>query len=339
MQLKVFIKIEIRKNMQANHDDARQWDDSRQCYVDRYGYPISSRASIYKAPTGMDTLMNKIMVEPTLGGTRLRSSTNNTNVEVATGQNSTGYVNVGNTNAIVYNNTGGALIAPSGGLAMTWSDNGVALGSLSGTLVMNMNEIRLQGVSDANYIKYSTTNNNTEIGSFNGGRFVSNGATTTATWDTNGFQARKYMRSSGAFSALVSATRTVNQNERKLLFLGTMTNAGVSGSAWTSSSIDGGTVLTAPFTGTVRGFVRIYCPSPNSTMNYCFFRVYHPTNDTSFTDGDEGLSLGGVSVGDIRGCMFSLFTVNAGERIGVAVENLNTSKNYQILDYHFEYIA
>lgn len=71
-----------------------------------------------------------------------------------------------------------------------------------------------------------------------------------------------------------------------------------------------------------------------------FFRIYHPTNNASYADGEEGLSAGGVSSAlyDLRDTMWGTFVVAAGGRIGIAADNANTTKSFTVLDYHFEYI-
>lgn len=213
--------------------------------------------------------------------------------------------------------------------------------ALAGPLVMNNNEIRLQGSTDSNFLRYNTTNSNVEIIGYNGTRILTgtDGSIKASQFDSNGLQSRKYVRGSGAYSALQGSNRTVPAATRNLLFLGTMNNTGVSGSSWSTQSIDGGTVLVAPFTGTIRGFARLYLQGLNTTINFCFFRIYHPTNDASYTDGDEALSIGGLA-SDMRETMWATFTVAAGERIGVAVENTTVSaKIYCVLDYQFEYIG
>lgn len=267
--------------MQANHDDDTRWDESRQCYLDRDGYPVSSRGSIYNAPTGMDAPINKLFIEPTGSGTRIRSTTQNTNVEINTSQFNlkAGYQSV------------------------------------------------TQGAS-----------NTTDITSFLGGKFQTSGGTTiAATWNSEGFQGRKCMKNSGMYSSSPASTRQIAQNDRRLLPLGSGTNLGVSGSSWTTGTIDSAQVAIAPLTGVVRCFARVYAQTPNSTMNYFWFRKYTTADD--IVDDDEALATGGVSLGDIRASMFALINVGAGEKIGIAAENLNTTKNFQVLDWHFEYIA
>lgn len=269
--------------MQADYDDDTRWDESRQCYLDRNGYPVSTRGAIYNAPTGMDAPINKLFIEPTGSGTRIRSTTQNKNVEI---------------NASHFNLKAGY--------------QSVA-----------------QGAS-----------NTIDITSFLGGKFQTTGGTTiAATWNSDGFQGRKCMKNSGMFSASVGSTRQILQNERRVLPLGVGTNTGVTGSSWTMSTIDDAQTAVAPFSGTVRCFARVYAQAPNGTMNYCFFRVYSPTDSNTYADNDEAVATGGVSLGDIRTTMFAIILVAAGERIGIVVENLNAAKNFQVLDWHFEYIS
>lgn len=215
--------------------------------------------------------------------------------------------------------------------------------ALAGPLVMNNNEIRLQGSTDSNFLRYNTTNSNVEIIGFTGTRILTgtNGATNASQFDANGLQSRKYARSSGAYSTNPGTSRSVTQNTRSLLFLGPTFNNGVSGSSWSVQNIDGGSVVVAPFAGTIRASARIYMASPNTSMQFLFFRIYHPTNDASYADGEEGLSAGGVSSAsyDLRDTMWGTFVVAAGERIGIAADNTNTTKSFTVLDYHFEYIA
>lgn len=160
-------------------------------------------------------------------------------------------------------------------------------------------------------------------------------------FDANGLQSRKYARSSGAYSTNPGTSRSVTQNTRSLLFLGPTFNNGVSGSSWSVQNIDGGSVVVAPFAGTIRASARIYMPAPNTSMQFLFFRIYHPTNNASYADGEEGLSAGGVSSAsyDLRDTMWGTFVVAAGGRIGIAADNTNTTKSFTVLDYHFEYIA
>lgn len=268
--------------MQANHDDDTRWDDSRQCYLDRNGYPVSSRGSIYNAPTGMDGPINKLFVEPTTVGTRIRSTTTSSQVEI---------------NSQITNLRSG----------------------LHNSIV-------------------TTGTNSIDITTFNGGQFRTSGGTTVAaTWNSDGFQGRKCMKNSGMYSSSAASVLQIAQNDRRLLPLGSGTNLGVSGSSWTMGTIDSAQVAIAPLSGVVRCYARVYAQAPNSTMNYFWFRKY--TTADVIVDDDEALATGGVSLGDIRASMFALVNVAAGEKIGIAAENLNTTKNFQVLDWHFEYIA
>lgn len=79
----------------------------------------------------MDTPINKVLLEPSADGTRIRSNGSNANVEIVTGSGTDGRIRSGHSNRIVYNNTGGALITPSGVSAVTWSDSGVAISAIS----------------------------------------------------------------------------------------------------------------------------------------------------------------------------------------------------------------
>mgnify|MGYP000496955605 CR=1 FL=1 len=267
--------------MQANHDDDTRWDESRQCYLDRNGYPVSSRGSIYNAPTGMDGPINKLMLEPTSSGTRIRSATTVTQLEVNSRITN---LRSGVSNSIVTNGT-----------------------------------------------------NTIDITTSSGGQFrTSDGTTIAATWNSDGFQGRKCMKNCGMYSTSIASARQIAQNERKLLPLGFGTSLAVSGSSWTTGTIDSAQVAIAPLSGVVRCFARVYAQAPNTTMNYCWFRKY--VGDV-FYDDDEAVATGGVSIGDIRTTLFALVNVAAGEKIGIAVENLNTTKNFQVLDWHFEYIA
>lgn len=315
--------------MQSNHDDVTRWDETRQCFLDRNGYPANARGSIYNAATGMDGPINKILLEPTLTGTRIRSAGPATNVEVYSGTTSNG--------------TGGGLVSNSGKTALSWGEGGniTAMGT---PLAMYTNEIRLNGMGDTQFIRYNPSTTSTEIAALNGGRFLtsSGGSTIATTWDSNGFQARKYMRSSGAFSASQGSTLTVAAATRSLLPLGTMTNTGVSGSAWTSGTIGSGNVLVAPFTGTIRAHVRVCSFASNTAANYIFLRVYNPSVDATFSDGDEIITIGALSNGtqDYRGAGFAIVAVSAGERIGIAAHNGGGGgKDFQVLDYHLEYIG
>lgn len=315
--------------MQSNHDDVTRWDETRQCFLDRNGYPANARGSIYNAATGMDGPINKILLEPTLTGTRIRSAGPATNVEVYSGT--------------ATNGAGGGLVSNTGTTALTWGLAGSALAANT-TLIMNGYEVRLNGLGDTQFIRYNSSTINVEIGSFTGGRILtgSGGSTIAATWDSNGIQARKYMRSSGAFSASQGSTLTVAAATRSLLPLGTMTNTGVSGSAWYTATIGSGNVLVAPFTGTIRAHVRVCSFASNTAANYIFLRVYNSSVDATFSDGDEIITIGALSNGsqDYRGAGFAIVAVSAGERIGIAAHNGGGGdKNFQVLDYHIEYIG
>lgn len=218
--------------------------------------------------------------------------------------------------------------------------------TMTGTapIVMNSNYIRLQGLTDSQSIRYNTSNSNVEINGFTGTRILTgtSGATIATTLDSNGFQARKYTRSSGAFSTSQGSTMTVAAATRSLLPLGTMTNTGVSGSAWYTATIGSGNVLVAPFAGTIRAHVRVCSFAPNTAANYIFLRVYNSSLDATFSDGDEIITIGALSNGsqDYRGAGFATVTINAGERIGIAAHNGGgSSKDFQVLDYHIEYIG
>lgn len=315
--------------MQSNHDDVTRWDETRQCFLDRNGYPASARGLIYNAATGMDGPINKILLEPTLTGTRIRSAGPATNVEVYSGTTANG--------------TGGGLVSNSGKTALSWGEGGniTAMGT---PLAMYTNEIRLNGMGDTQFIRYNPSTTSTEIAALNGGRFLtsSGGSTIATTWDSNGFQARKYMRGSGAFSTSQGSTLTVAAAARSLLPLGTMTNTGVSGSPWTTGTIGSGIVLVAPFTGTIRAHVRVCSFASNTAENYIFLRVYNPSVDATFSDGDEIITIGALSNGtqDYRGAGFAIVAVSAGERIGIVAHNGGGGdKNFQVLDYHIEYIG
>lgn len=213
--------------------------------------------------------------------------------------------------------------------------------ALAGPLVMNNNEIRLQGSTDSNFLRYNTTNSNVEIIGYNGTRILTgtNGSTNASQFDSNGLQSRKYARNSSAFSPLMGNFIPVPQYTRTLLHLGALTNTGVSGSAWTSSAIGSGTVLTAPFTGTLRVSGRVASFGPNTNPSYLFVRIYHPSADATFTDYDELATVTGGAY-DLRFSFMGIFTINASERVGLVGLNDNAStKNIQIIDYHFEYIA
>lgn len=315
--------------MQTNYDDVTRWDDNRQCFLDRNGYPVSNRATIYKSATGMDGPINKLVLEPTSTGTRIRSSGQSTNVQIVSGTAADG--------------SGGGLISNTGTTAVTWGDGGY-ITSMGTPLAMYGNEIRLNGMSDTQFVRYNATTASTEIAALSGGRLLtaSGGSTLAANWDSNGIQARKYVRGSGAFSASAGALLSIAPSTRKPLPLGTMTSTGVSGSPWTINTIDTGNVLIAPFTGTVRVIARIWIYAPNTAANYCHIRVYNPSNDGVFVDQDEGVTLGSLSSGaqDIRTAIFSIVTVSAGERIALtATHEAAAAKNFVVLDYHVEYIA
>lgn len=254
--------------MQSNHDDVTRWDETRQCFLDRNGYPANARGSIYNAATGMDGPINKILLEPTLTGTRIRSAGPATNVEVYSGT--------------ATNGAGGGLVSNTG-------------------------------------------------------------TTIAATWDSDGIQARKYVRSSGAFSASQGGALSIaTGGTHQPLPLGAMTNTGVSGSAWGFGSVNAGNVLIAPFTGTIRVMARIWSFAPNDTTSYCHLRIYHPTVDVTFTDSDEGITMGALvnNTQDVRATFFAIATVNAGERVAITGSHLDgASKSIQVLDYHVEYIA
>lgn len=316
--------------MQSNHDDVTRWDETRQCFLDRNGYPASARGLIYNAATGMDGPINKILLEPTLTGTRIRSAGPATNVEVCSGTTANG--------------TGGGLVSNSGKTALSWGEGGniTAMGT---PLAMYTNEIRLNGMGDTQFIRYNPSTTSTEIAALNGGRFLtaSGGSTIAATWDSNGFQARKYVRSSGAFSASQGGALSIaTGGTRRPLPLGAMTNTGVSGSAWGFGSVDAGNVLIAPFTGTIRVMARIWSFAPNDTTSYCHLRIYHPTVDGTFTDSDEGITMGALvnNTQDVRATFFAIATVNEFERVAITGSHLDgASKSIQVLDYHVEYIA
>lgn len=316
--------------MQSNHDDVTRWDETRQCFLDRNGYPANARGSIYNAATGMDGPINKILLEPTLTGTRIRSAGPATNVEVYSGTTANG--------------AGGGLVSNTGTTALTWGLAGSELAANT-TLIMNGYEVRLNGLGDPQFIRYNSSNINVEIGSFTGGRILtgSGGSTIAATWDGNGFQARKYMRSSGAFSASQGGALSIaTGGTHRPLPLGAMTNTGVSGSAWGFGSVDAGNVLIAPFTGTIRVMARIWSFAPNNTSSYCHLRIYHPTVDGTFTDSDEGITMGALvnNTQDVRATFFAIATVNEFERVAITGSHSDgASKSIQVLDYHVEYIA
>ena len=107
--------------MQSNYDDVTRWDDSRQCFLDRNGYPVSNRATIYKSATGMDGPINKLVLEPTSTGTRIRSSGQTTNVQIVSGTAADG------SGTEIASLNGGRFLTESGGttLAATWDGNGI----------------------------------------------------------------------------------------------------------------------------------------------------------------------------------------------------------------------
>lgn len=315
--------------MQVNYDDVVRWDESQKCYLDRSGYPVSSRSSIYKSATGMDGPINKLILEPTRNGTRIRSAGQGTNVEVVSG--------------VAADGSGGGLVSNTGKTALSWGDGGYVT-SLGTPLALYCNEIRFNGLSDTQFARYNPSNTSLEIAALSGGRFLtaSNGTTLSATWDGNGIQARKYARGSGAYSTNAGAVLSIAQSTRKPLPLGTMNNTGVSGSPWTMGTVDTGNVLVAPFTGTVRVMGRIWSYQPNNVAVYCHVRIYDPSNDGVFNDVDEGITMGGLAnaAQDIRTSFFSIATVNAGERIAItATHEAAGSKSFVVLDYHVEYIA
>lgn len=213
--------------------------------------------------------------------------------------------------------------------------------ALTGPLLMNNNAVRLQGSTDSNFIRYNTTNSNVEIIGFTGTRILTgtNGATNASQFDSNGLQSRKYARNSSVFSASPGAVTACPQNVRTLLPLGAITNTGVSGSVWSSGTIGSGTVLTAPFTGTLRVSARVTSFQPNAATSYCFVRIYDAIVDSTFVDGDELATITGTSA-DIRLGVMGIFTITTGERVGlIGLNEGAATKNMQIQDYHFEYIA
>lgn len=299
--------------MNADYSDTVKWDETRKTYVDAYGYSSTQR-SRFVTPA-------KIIAVPSEEGINLSVPVSSKKIEfssdVVAGKN----FDVDGTTTLNSQLT------------------------MAGTapIVMNSNYIRLQGLTDSQSIRYNTSNSNVEINGFTGTRILTgtNGATNASQFDANGLQSRKYARSSGAYSTNPGTSRSVTQNTRSLLFLGPTFNNGVSGSSWSAQNIDGGSVVVAPFAGTIRASARIYMESPNTSMQFLFFRIYHPTNNASYVDGEEGLSAGGVSSAsyDLRDTMWGIFVVAAGERIGIAADNTNTTKSFTVLDYHFEYIA
>lgn len=305
--------------MNADYSDTVKWDETRKTYVDAYGYSSTQR-SRFVTPV-------KIIAVPSEEGINLSVPVSSKKIEFSSDVVAEGSVIVGGNQTVTGTTTLNSQLTMAG----------------TAPIVMNNNEIRLQGSTDSNFLRYNTTNSNVEIIGFTGTRILTgtNGATNASQFDANGLQSRKYARSSGAYSTNPGTSRSVTQNTRSLLFLGPMYNNGVSGSSWSVQNIDGGSVAVAPFAGTIRASARIYMTAPNTSMQFLFFRIYHPTNNASYADGEEGLSAGGVSSAsyDLRDTMWGTFVVAAGERIGIAADNANTTKSFTVLDYNFEYIA
>ena len=222
--------------------------------------------------------------------------------------------------------------------------NGIT--NLNGTTTLgtqlnaNQKLIRLKDATANTYVKYETTLDGIEIAGVGGGRFLHNGTNNAAQWDASGFQARKYMRSCGAYCQS-GASLSVATGTRKLLPMGTLTSMGVSGSNWSSTAIDTGNAAVAPFTGTLRVWARVYYTAVGMQPYYAFVRVYNSANNSIFTDADEIITGGGFSNNaDIRNSGFCIVTVNAGEKVGIAVEQgSGANKSLQLLDFMAEYIA
>jgi len=222
--------------------------------------------------------------------------------------------------------------------------NGIT--NLNGTTTLgtqlnaNQKLIRLKDATANTYVKYESTLDGIEIAGVGGGRFWHNGTNNAAQWDASGFQARKYMRSCGAHCQS-GTTLSVATSTRKLLPMGTLTSMGVSGSNWSSTAIDTGNAAVAPFTGTIRVWARVYYTAVGVQPYYGFVRVYNSANNSIFTDGDEIITGGGLgNNADIRTSGFCIVTVNAGEKVGIAVEQASgANKSIQLLDFMAEYIA
>ncbi len=329
--------------MNADYSDTVKWDEARKTYVDAYGYSSTQR-SRFVTPA-------KIIAVPSEEGINLSVPVSSKKIEFSSDVVAEKNFDVDGDSFVLgdgivngSNVVNGSVIV-GGNQTVTGTTTLNSQLTMAGTapIVMNNNEIRLQGSTDSNFLRYNTTNSNVEIIGFTGTRILTgtNGATNASQFDANGLQSRKYARSSGAYATSAGTARSVTQNTRSLLFLGPTYNNGVSGSSWSVQSTDGGSVAVAPFAGTIRATARIYMASPNTSMQFLFFRIYHPTNSASYVDVDEGLSAGGVSSAsyDLRDTMWGTFTVAAGERIGIAADNTNTTKSFTVLDYHFEYIA
>lgn len=222
--------------------------------------------------------------------------------------------------------------------------NGVT--NLNGTTTLgtqlnaNQKLIRLKDATANTYVKYESTLDGIEVAGVGGGRFLHNGSNNAAQWDASGFQARKYMRSCGAHCQS-GTTLSVATGTRKLLPMGTLTSMGVTGSNWSSTAIDTGNAAVAPFTGTLRVWARVYYAAVGVQPYYAFVRVYDSANNSIFSDADEIITGGGLgNNADIRNSGFCIVTVNAGEKVGIAVEQgSGANKTLQLLDFMAEYIA
>lgn len=327
--------------MNADYADTVKWDDSRKTYVDAYGYSSTQR-SRFAAPA-------KMAVIPSSTGVKLSIPVATSTIELGNNVEAQRDLVVEGDEFLFGDNTSFGLtnitqLGVSGSATITGGTTMNSQLTMSGTapIVMNSNYIRLQGPTDSQTIRYNTTNSNVEINGFTGTRILTgtSGATNATQFDANGPQARKWARSSGAFSDAVGTITAVPQNAVTVLPLGTMTNVGVSGSAWTSATLLGGTCLVSPFAGTIRVSARVASFAPNASTSYVFLRSYHPTDNNTVIKSDELATITGTSA-DIRVAVMGIIVIaTAGERIAlIGLNDGATTKNMQILDYHVEYIA
>lgn len=327
--------------MNADYSDTVKWDEARKTYVDAYGYSSTQR-SRFVTPA-------KIIAVPSEEGINLSVPVSSKKIEFSSDVVAEKNFDVDGDSFVLGDGTvngsnvvnGSVIVGGNQTVTGTTTLNSQLTMAGTAPIVMNSNYIRLQGLTDSQSIRYNTSNSNVEINGFTGTRILTGtaGATNAAQFDANGLQSRKWARNSSAFTTATGNIIALPQNIRTLLPLGAMTNAGVSGSAWTSGTIGSGTVLTAPFTGSIRVSARIASFSPNNATSFCFLRIYHPTNDGSSVDYDELSTITGTTA-DIRVAVMGIFPINQSERVGlVGLNEGATTKNMQVLDYHFEYVT